>query len=300
MERFSSQNLAGLSIVASICTITLKLLAFFFTNSVGLLSDALESFVNLIAAVITFFMIRLSQTPPDEDHHYRHTKAEYISSIAEGLFILIAAGAIIFTAVQRLIHPAILEKPGIGLVFSVVASLINLFMGLALIRNGKKRQSLALEADGHHLMTDVWTSAGVLAGLAIVYTTGLHILDPIIAIIAGLNIIASGVSIVSRSLSGFMDGAIEKTFLKYISNTFEEYKKQYIEFHGLRTRLSGNRRFISFHVLVPGVWTVQQAHSFVEEVEKKLRTTIPHSTITTHIEPIEDPVALEDQGLDRA
>lgn len=299
MDRFSSRSLAGLSIGASICTIILKLLAFFFTNSVSLLSDAMESFVNLIAAVITFFMIRLSQKPPDEDHHYGHSKAEYISSIAEGLFILLAAGAIIVTAVQRLIHPTILEKPGIGLAFSVVASLINLFIGLTLIRNGKKRYSLALEADGHHLMTDVWTSVGVLAGLAVVYTTGLHILDPIIAIIAGLNIIFSGVSIVSRSLSGFMDGAIEKTYLKHIKNTFEEYKKQHIEFHGLRTRLSGNRRFITFHVLVPGVWTVQQAHSFVEEIEKKLRITISHSTITTHIEPLEDPVAWEDQGLDR-
>lgn len=299
MERFSSSNLAGLSIVASICTITLKLFAFFFTNSVSLLSDAMESFVNLIAAVITFFMIRLSQKPPDEDHHYGHTKAEYISSIAEGFFILLAAGAIIVTAIQRLMHPTILEKPGIGLAFSVVASLINLFVGLILIRNGKKRHSLALEADGHHLMTDVWTSAGVLAGLAVVYSTGLHILDPIIAIIAGLNIIVSGISIVSRSLSGFMDGAIEKIFLNHISNIFEVYKKQHIEFHGLRTRLSGNRRFISFHVLVPGVWTVQQGHSFVEEVEKQLRTAIPNTTITTHIEPLEDPVAWEDQGLDR-
>lgn len=299
MERFSSQNLASLSIVAAIGTITLKLFAFFFTNSVSLLSDALESFVNLFAAGITFFMIRLSQKPPDEDHHYGHTKAEYISSITEGLFILVAACAIIFTASQRLIHPSPLTPPGVGLIFSAIASIINLVVGLTLIKNGKKRNSLALEADGHHLMTDVWTSVGVLTGLAVVYITGFHILDPLIAIIAGLHIIVSGVSIVSRSLSGFMDGAIEKVFLQHITNTFADYKKQNIEFHGLRTRQSGNRRFISFHVLVPGAWTVQEGHSFVEGVERKIRIAIPNSTITTHIEPLEDPVAWDDVGLDR-
>ncbi|MCX6731295.1 MAG: cation diffusion facilitator family transporter [Candidatus Roizmanbacteria bacterium] len=299
MDRFSSSKLAGVSIAASICTITLKLLAFFLTNSVSLLSDALESFVNLIAATITFFMVRLSLKPADETHPYGHGKAEYISSVAEGFFIIVAAGAIIFTAVQRLLNPISLDKPGLGLLFSIVASLINLGVGLVLIKNGKKRHSLALEADGHHLMTDVYTTAGVLVGLIIVYATRLYILDPIIAIIVGLNIISAGFSIMQKSLSGFMDSSIDKEYLDFVKSTFAEYKSQKIEFHGMRTRQSGSRKFISFHMLVPGAWSVTQAHSLAEEVEKKIRTSIPQVTITIHIEPLEDPVSWEDTELDR-
>lgn len=299
MGGFSSAKLACVSIVASLFTIVLKLLAFFLTNSVSLLSDALESFVNLLAASITFFMIRLAHKPPDEIHPYGHSKAEYIASVAEGFFIMVAAAAIIFTATQRLLHPASLEKPGFGLLFSILASLINLVVGLVLIKNGKKRHSLALEADGHHLMTDVYTTVGVLVGLAIVYTTRLYILDPIIAIIVGLNIIFAGFSIVQKSLSGFMDSAIDKGYLDFIKGTFAEYKLKKIKFHSLRTRQSGSRIFISFHVLVPGIWSVQEAHSLVEEIEKKLRFSIPQTTITTHIEPLEDPLSWEDTELDR-
>ncbi|MFZ2206584.1 MAG: cation diffusion facilitator family transporter [Microgenomates group bacterium] len=299
MKTVSSQKLAGVSIGASILTIMMKLSAFALTNSVSLLSDALESFVNLLAATITFFMVRLAHKPADETHPFGHSKAEYISSIAEGFFIMIAAAAIIFAAVQRLFHPAALEAPGLGLLFSVGASLINLIVGLMLIKNGKKRRSLALEADGHHLMTDVYTTVGVLIGLAIVYITKLFILDPIIAIIVGLNIISAGFSIVQKSLSGFMDSAIDRGYVAFINSIFMEYKQKKIEFHGLRTRCSGSRNFISFHVLVPGVWTVQNAHSLVEEIEKKLRDTIPNSTIDTHIEPLEDPVSWADTELDR-
>lgn len=299
MSSLSSAKLALVSVAASLCTITLKLFAFFLTNSVSLLSDALESFVNLLAAGITFFMIRLSQKPPDATHPYGHSKAEYISSIAEGFFIMLAAGAIIFTAAQRLLHPAPLEKPGMGLLFSILASAINLIVGLMLIRNGKKRHSLALEADGHHLLTDVYTTAGVLVGLVIVYTTKLFVLDPIIAILVGLNIISAGFGIVQKSLGGFMDSAIDKGYLDFIKAKFAEYKSQKIEFHGLRTRQAGSRIFISFHVLVPGIWTVQQAHSLVEEVEKTIRTAIPNSTLTTHIEPLEDPLSWADTELDR-
>ena len=299
MDKLSSAKLALVSVAASLCTITLKLFAFFLTNSVSLLSDALESFVNLLAAGITFFMIRLSQKPPDATHPYGHSKAEYISSIAEGFFIILAAGAIIITASQRLLHPTSLDKPGLGLLFSILASVINLIVGLVLIKNGKKRHSLALEADGHHLLTDVYTTAGVLVGLVIVYTTKLFILDPIIAIIVGLNIISAGFSIIQKSLSGFMDSSIDKGYLDFIKATFAEYKSQKIEFHGLRTRQAGSRIFISFHVLVPGVWTVQQGHSLVEEVEKRIRSSIPNSTLTTHIEPLEDPLSWEDTELDR-
>lgn len=299
MKTVSSQKLAGVSIGASILTIIMKLGAFVLTNSVSLLSDALESFVNLLAATITFFMVRLAHKPADETHPFGHSKAEYISSIAEGFFIMIAAAAIIVTATQRLFHPATLEAPGLGLLFSVGASLINLIVGLILIKNGKKRRSLALEADGHHLMTDVYTTVGVLIGLAIVYITKLFILDPIIAIIVGLNIISAGFSIVQKSLSGFMDSAIDRGYVSFINGIFTEYKQKQIEFHGLRTRCSGSRNFISFHVLVPGIWTVQNAHSLVEEIEKKLRDTIPNSTIDTHIEPLEDPVSWADTELDR-
>ena len=299
MDRFSSDKLAGVSIVASLFTIVLKLGAFFLTNSVSLLSDAMESFINLLAATITFFMVRLAHKPPDETHPYGHGKAEYISSVAEGLFIMLAAAAIIITALQRLLHPVALEKPGLGFIFSVLASLINLGVGLMLVINGKKRHSLALEADGHHLLTDVYTTAGVLIGLVFVYITHLFILDPIIAIVVGLNIIFAGFSIVQKSLAGFMDSAIDKRYLIFIKSTFTEYESKKIVFHGLLTRQAGSRKFISFHVLVPGHWSVQQAHSLVEEIEKKLRTSIPQITITTHIEPLEDPLSWKDEGLDR-
>jgi cation diffusion facilitator family transporter len=299
MDRVSSSKLASVSIGASLCTIALKLIAFFLTNSVSLLSDALESFVNLIAATITFFMVRLAHKPADETHPYGHGKAEYISSVAEGFFIMVAAIAIIWTAVQRLLHPIPLDKPGMGLLFSIAASLINLVVGLVLIKNGKKRHSLALEADGHHLMTDVYTTVGVLIGLVIVYITRLFILDPIIAIVVGLNIISAGFSIVQKSLSGFMDTSISKEYLDFVKELFAEYKAQKIEFHGIRSRRSGSRKFISFHMLVPGAWTVQKAHSLSEEIEKKIRSSIPQVTITIHIEPLEDPVSWEDTELDR-
>ena len=299
MTNLSSAKLAIVSVLASICTIFLKLGAFFLTNSVSLLSDALESFVNLLAATITFFMIKLSMKPPDETHPYGHSKAEYISSIAEGFFIILAATAIIYTATMRILNPAPLEAPGLGLLFSIVASGINLVVGMILIKNGKQRRSLALEADGHHLMTDVYTTAGVLIGLSIVYMTKFYILDPIIAILVGLNIIFAGITIVQKSLGGFMDSSIEKPYLTSIHNTFAHYRTNTIEFHGLRTRQAGSRIFISFHVLVPGAWTVQQGHSFAEEVEKKIHASIPNSTITTHIEPHEDPTSWADEGLDR-
>lgn len=300
MSNVSSAKLATVSVIASLFTIVLKLAAFFLTNSVSLLSDALESFVNLFAAAITFFMIKLSLKPPDETHPYGHSKAEYISSTAEGLFIMLAAAAIIITAVQRLLNPAPLDAPGLGLLFSIIASAINLLVGLVLIQAGKKRHSLALEADGHHLLTDVYTTAGVLIGLVVVYTTKLFIFDPIIAIIVGLNIISAGFSIVQRSLGGFMDTAIDTIYLNVLKDTFADYQQKKIEFHGLRTRKSGSRMFISFHILVPGSWTVHQGHTLAEEIEKKIRVAIPRSTITTHIEPLEDPSAWEDMGLDRA
>ena len=299
MKRNTPSIFAVVSVGASLATIILKLFAFFLTNSVGLLSDALESLVNLMAAVITFFMLRLAQKPPDSDHHYGHSKAEYIASVAEGIFILVAAGAIIFSAIQRIIHPVILETPGIGLLFSVAATGINAYVGLLLIRKGRKHQSLALEADGHHLLTDVWTTIGVLAGLAIVYTTKLYILDPIIAIIAGINIIFTGLSIVQRSLAGFMDTAIDTISIQTIHKLLDPYKEQGLAFHVLRTRQSGRRKFVSFHLLVPGSWSVQQAHEMVEEIEKKIRAEVSFVTIDIHIEPIEDPRAWNDGGLDR-
>lgn len=299
MSFYSSDRLAQFSIVASVCTIGLKLVAYFLTDSVSLLSDALESFVNLIAAVMTFFMLRLAQKPPDATHHYGHTKAEYFSSIAEGLFIILAAGAIISTAVWRIVYPVNIETPVLGLAFSVAASIINLIVGQLLIREGRKRNSIALEADGHHLMTDVWTTVGVLIALGIIFITGIHILDPIMAIVFGFNIIFSGVSILNKSLAGFMDSAIDTIYINHIQLIFKTYSdNNNLRFHGLRTRISGSRKFITFHVLVPGDWSVQKAHSIVEQIEKNIRTEIPQSTVTTHIEPIEDPNAYNDDGLD--
>ena len=299
MNKLASQQLALISICASIIVILVKFASYYVSGSVSLLSDAMESFVNLATAIITFFMIRLALQPPDKEHMYGHTKAEYFSSILEGLFIFLAALAIIYTAILRLINPQPLTKIEIGLFLSVIASIINFIVAKILINQGKKRHSIALEADGTHLMTDVITSGGVFVGLIIVSITHITILDPIIAILVALQILVTGIKIIKKSVSGFMDEAISSNELSIIIDEFKKNEKIGITFHGLRTRQSGIRRFISFHVLIPGDWTVAKGHSLVEQIEAQIRNHIPNSTITTHIEPIEDPLSWKDENLDR-
>jgi cation diffusion facilitator family transporter len=291
---------AWLSIGAAIVTIALKLIAYLLTHSVGLLSDAMESFINLAGAFMALAMLTIAARPADEDHTYGHTKAEYFSSGVEGLLIFIAAIFIGITSVQRFLAPKPLEQVGIGLIVSVCASLINLSVSIVLSKAGKRNNSITLEADAKHLMTDVWTSAGVLIGVGAVALTGWIRLDAIVAFLVACNIVWTGISIVRKSVSGLMDKALSVEEQTLIQNVLETYKQKGIQFHALFTRQSGSRQFVSFHVLVPGNWTVQQGHQLLEDLEADLRKALPNIVITTHLEPIEDPTSYKDMSIDRA
>ena len=300
MTQNSLKKFAYLSIAAAVVTIILKFGAYYVTGSMGLFSDALESCVNLLAAVIALIMITLSEKPADEGHEFGHSKAEYFSSAIEGALILVAAFSIINSAVPRIIHPRPLENVGIGLLISMGASLINLTVSLVLLKNGKKRHSLILEADGKHLMTDVWTSLGVLAGIGLVKLTGLNILDPIIAVVVALNIIWTGAQLIRRSGNGLLDSVIPAEEQKMITDFLDSQKDQGIEYHSLMTRQAGQRIFISLHLLLPGSLTVQAGHDKSEFIEEYIENMFEGPvTVSTHIEPIEDPASMNDIGIDR-
>ena len=289
---------AWLSIAAALVTIALKLSAYFVTGSVGLLSDAVESFVNLAAAGFALFAIKLAEKPPDEEHMYGHSKIEYFSSIFEGILILIAALAIGWTAVDRIIHPRDIEQAMLGLIISTGASLVNLFVALKLLGIGKKHNSIIFEADAHHLLTDVWTSVGVIAGVFLVSVSHIQVLDPIIAIVVAINIIITGIVLMKRSAVGLMDSAIPKEEHEKITKYLDTFKGQQVEYHAIRTRQSGMRKFATLHILVPGNWSVQKGHNLLEEMEKGIRRLIPRITVTTHLEPIDDPISLKDGGIE--
>jgi cation diffusion facilitator family transporter len=290
---------AWLSIATAIATIALKGVAYSMTGSVGLLSDALESLVNLVAAVLALLMLSVSARPPDEDHAYGHTKAEYFASGAEGVLILVAAVAIGWAAVLRLIEPRPLEQVGLGLLVSTVASCLNFFTARILLAAGRRFRSIALEADAEHLMTDVWTSAGVLVGVGAVSITGWQRLDPIIALLVAANIVRTGVSLVERSALALLDVAWASAERDVLRSILEKHEGAEVKFHAIRTRQAGTRRFVSLHVLVPGGWTVARGHELLERIESEIRSAVPHSTVETHIEPLEDPASWVDQDLDR-
>ena len=300
MKKESLKKFAYLSIAAAVVTIGLKFFAYLYTGSMGLLSDALESCVNLVAAVVALIMIHISEKPADEGHEFGHTKAEYFSSAIEGSLILVAAFSIIWSAVPRLIAPQPIENVGLGLLISTSASLVNLGVSLVLISNGKIRKSLLLEADGKHLMTDVWTSAGVIAGVLIVKLTGFLILDPVIAVLVALNIIWTGFILLKRSANGLMDASITEEELKKVKQYLDGLKTDTIEYHSLMTRQAGQRKFISLHLLIPGEWSVQQGHDFAEKIEETIEDMFSEPvTVSSHIEPIEDPASMRDIGIDR-
>jgi cation diffusion facilitator family transporter len=300
MQTQSLKKFIYLSIAAAAATIALKLFAWKLTGSVGLFSDALESCVNLAAAVIALIMITLAEKPADEEHVYGHNKAEYFSSAIEGGMIVLAAFSIIWAAFPRVIHPQPLENMGLGLLVAVGASGINLAVALVLLKNGRKKNSITLEADGKHLMTDVYTSAGVLAGIGLVKITGWLMLDGIVAIGVALNILWAGYQLMRRSAQGLLDSGIPEDERSKILKFMESYKSQDIEFHSLMTRQSGQRKFITIHVLVPGKWSIQKGHDAVEKIEKEIRDIFDVPvTVFTHLEPKEDPVSMQDEGLDR-
>jgi cation diffusion facilitator family transporter len=294
------ERYAWLSIAAALATIGLKTLAWWVTGSVGLLSDALESLVNLAAALFALSMLRLAAAPPDEHHPYGFSKAEYFSAGVEGALIVLAAAGILLTAIPRLMRPQPLEAPVLGLAISFLASLINLGTALVLLRIGKRHHSITLEADGQHLLTDVWTSAGVIVGVAAVFVTGWLLLDPLVALAVAAHIVWIGIGLVRRSFKGLLDAAISNDDQREVTKLFAEYSRRYgVTFHAFRTRQAGARRFISFHILVPDSWSVAQAHRLSEEIEERIRSLVPNAGVFTHIEPISDPSSYDDQNLDR-
>lgn len=295
----SLQRYAWLSIAAALATILLKGMAWWLTGSVGLLSDALESFVNLAGAMMALAMLALAAQPPDENHAYGHGKAEYFSSAFEGFLILLAAFSIGYAAIGRLLNPQPLEQVGIGLAVSVVASLINLATARILLDAGRKYHSVTLEADAHHLLTDVWTSAGVLVGVGAVALTGWLWLDPVLALLVALNILWTGWRLLHRSTAGLMDVALPVEQQQIILTVLAGYRAQGLDFHALRTRQAGARAFVSLHVLVPGEWTVQHGHDWLERIEADIRAAVPQAHVTTHLEPLEDPLSHADRHLDR-
>lgn len=299
-QRKNLSRYVWLSILAAISTIALKATAYFYTGSIGLLSDALESVINLVAASVALLMIKIAAAPPDDDHAFGHDKAEYFASGIEGTLIFIAAGGIVYTAVPRLFAAPPIENVGIGLIVSLAATLINLFVGVLLIKVGKQNHSIVLEADGRHLMTDVWTSVGVVSGVVVVGLTGWLVLDPIIALVIAANIIWTGFQLIKRSALGLMDTAISPATTLEIVRVLDDYvEKKGINYHALRTRQSGARHFISVHILVPDEWTVQKGHDLTEEIEMEICRLIPDSTVFTHLEPLEDPLSFEDLELFR-
>ena len=291
---------AWLSIAAAIATILLKGIAWKMTGSVGLLSDAIESGVNLAGAMMALWMLTLAALPADDDHAHGHGKAEYFSSAFEGFLILLAAVSIGYTAINRLLDPQPIEAVGIGLMVSVLASIINFATARTLLVVGRKHDSITLEADAHHLLTDVWTSVGVIAGVGLVALTGWLWLDPAIALLVAANIVWTGYQLMRRSADGLMDISLPAEKIEKIENLLAGYRQQKMDFHALRTRQAGGRAFVTLHLLVPGEWTVQHGHDWAERIEAEIRNALPNTHITIHLEPLEDPVSMNDQGLDRS
>jgi cation diffusion facilitator family transporter len=290
---------AWLSIAAAVATISLKGTAYALTGSVGLLSDAAESLVNLAAAVMALAMLTVAAQPPDEEHQYGHDKAEYFSSGVEGTLIVLAAVGIAVAAVHRFIRPEPLEQARLGLVIAAAGSVINLAVARVLSAIGRRYESITLEADARHLMTDVWTSAGVILGVGLVAITGWLALDPIVALLVAANIVFTGQRLVRRSFHGLLDTALPAAEGDAVNRVVAKYRAQGLEFHAIRSRQAGARRFVSMHVLVPGAWTVQRGHQLLEDVEAELRAAVPNCSVLTHLEPIEDPCSFDDIDLDR-
>ena len=299
VNRPSLTRFAWLSIVAALVTIALKATAYLITGSVGLLSDAVESLVNLVGGMMALAMLTIAARPADEDHAYGHGKAEYFSSGVEGGLILVAAVSIALAAVLRLITPKPLEEIGVGLAVSVAASLVNLAVAWLLLRVGKKHNSITLEANARHLLTDVWTSVGVVAGVGLVALTNWLWLDPVVALLVALNILWTGVGIVRRSIAGLMDISLSAEDMAAVRQALNTYKQGGVQFHALRSRQAGARKFVSTHVLVPGDWTVQRGHELLDRIEADIRRALPDAAVFTHLESLDDPASWDDETFER-
>lgn len=291
-------RLLWLSVAAAVVTIALKVTAAALTGSVGFFSDALESVVNLVAALVALWAVRLAARPPDLGHHFGHGKAEYISAAVEGALIFVAAGAILWTSVQRLIDPVPLDDVGIGLVLSTLATVVNLVVGLVLVRAGRRWRSIAVEADGRHLLTDVVTSTGVLVGIGLVAIFDWYVLDPIVALVVGANILNTGYGLLRRSVTGLLDAAIPDEDLRRVEEVLADFRaREPVNFHALRSRESGRQQFVYMHLLVPAEWTVQRGHDLANEVSAGIDDALPGAHTFVHIEPISDPSSYDHDYL---
>lgn len=299
MQRTKLTRFAWLSVAAALLTIGLKALAYLITDSVGLLSDALESVVNLVAALMALAMLTIAARPPNEALPFGYSKAEYFSSGVEGALVLLAAVGIVWSAFPRLFAPTPLDHVGLGLAISLAASVVNFGVARVLLRADREYGSIALQADARHLMTDVWTSIGVVIGIGAVGLTGWTRLDPVIALIVAGNILWTGARLMRRSVLGLLDVALPAEDQNAVRKVLLQYQHTGMQYHALRTRQAGARKFISMHILVPGGWTVQRGHDLLEEIEERIRVAVPGTHIFTHLEPVEDPVSWQDVGLDR-
>jgi cation diffusion facilitator family transporter len=289
---------ACLSIAAGLTTLVLKFGAYHMTGSIGLLSDAVESIVNILAALVALWALTLAKQPADEEHAFGHSKAEYFASGFEGLAILGAAVSIALAAWGRIQDPQPLTNVWTGLGISLVATGINGGVALLLLRAGKRLSSITLRADAHHLFTDVWTSGGVLVGVVLVKLTGWLLVDPIVALVVATNIVWMAAKILLETGHGLLDAAISMEDRQNVNAVLEEYRDRGVMIHAVRTRVAGRRRFLEMHVLVPGIWTVQKGHDLCEEIEAAVGAAIPYATVLTHLEPFEDPISWNDQSLD--
>jgi cation diffusion facilitator family transporter len=297
--QLAAHRYAFLSVGAALVTIVLKTTTYLLTGSVGLLSDELESVVNLVAALVAVWALTIASWPADAGHAYGHSKAEYIASAVEGLLILLAAFSIGWAALDRLFHLRPLGQVWLGLAISIGAATLNGAVALLLLRAGNRLRSITLRADAHHLLTDVWTSIGVVVGVVLVALTDWLILDPLIALLVAANIVWTAVRLLRDTANGVLDGALPPAEQAQIAAVLAPYAMQGVTFHAIRTRVAGQRRFVSLHLLVPGDWTVQRGHDLSEQIEQQIRAALPKSTVFTHLEPKEDPLSYEDQALER-
>lgn len=290
---------AWISAWAAVVTIALKATAWGITGSIGLLSDALESLVNLATALLAIAMLNLAARPEDDDHPYGHNKAEYFSSGVEGALVFLTGLGIAGAAIMRFLQPHALEKLGLGVTLSAISTAINLGVALLLLRAGRRHRSVTLEANGHHLLSDVWTSVAVVAGLGAVALTGWHALDPAVALLVAGHVSWIGLSILRRTVTGLMDSALSAEDQAALKGALNAHVVDPVQVHALRSRVAGARRFVSLHVLVPGDWTVQRGHELLEQIEADIRRALPNTSVLTHLESLEDPASWDDIPLDR-
>ncbi len=299
MQHHGLTRYAWLSILTSILIILLKVSAYLLTGSIGFLSDAMESGANILAAIFTLGALIVAARPPDTEHTFGHSKAEYLSSGAEGSLILIAAVVIGVQAFERLFSPQPLEQVGLGVVISAVAALANFLVARVLMRAGKRHRSMALTADARHLLTDVWTSLGVIVGVVLVSLTGRLWLDPVIGLVVAAQIVYTGLKLIRVAINGLLDASLPDDELAMVVGILQGYEPEGVAYHALRTRQAGAQRFVSFHLLVPGTWSVQRGHELLERIERDIRRKLEPVSIISHLEPREDPVSLDDDPLFR-